>query len=250
MAKTNTQTNGSEMQEMMCVEKAMTKPVIVVNQTATIADTAKMMLDNRISGLPVVGPGGILVGIVSEGDFLRRSERGTQKKRSRWLEFFVGPGKLAQEYVQAHSRKVEEVMSGEPVSIGPANTLAQAVDLMMRHKIKRLPVVEGEKIIGILSRSDLMRAMWRSLPALDSRVLGDEHIRQDILAGLSSQSWSKNGFVRVKVDHGVAELSGTIFDERQRQAIMVATAKVHGIVSVVDQIVWVDALSGAMLGPP
>lgn len=142
MAKTNTQTNGSEMQEMMCVEKAMTKPVIVVNQTATLAHAAKMMLDNRISGLPVVGPGG------------------------------------------------------------------------------------------------------------NKKVLGDEHIRQDILAGLSSQSWSKNGFVRVKVDHGVAELSGTIFDERERQAIIVATENVHGIVTVVDQIVWVDALSGAMLRPP
>ena len=202
MAKTNAQTDGSEMQVMMCVEKVMTEPVVV------------------------------------------------QKKRSRWLEFFVDPGKLAQEYVQAHGRKIEEVMSGAPMSIGPANMLAQAVDLMMRHKIKRLPVVDGEKIVGILSRPDLMRAMWRSLPALDSKALDDEHIRQDILAGLSAQSWSKNGFVRVKVDHGVAELTGTIFDERERQAIMVATENVRGVVSVIDQIVWVDTLSGTMLGPP
>lgn len=237
------------MQKIFGVEQVMTKPVVVVGQTATVAQAAKLMLDNRISGLPVVGPGGRLVGIVSEGDFLRRSELGTQKKRSRWLEFWVGAGKLAQEYVQAHGRKVEEVMSSEPVSIGPADTLTKAVDLMLRHEIKRLPVVDSGNIVGIVSRSDLMRAMWRSFPLPDAKVPDDEHIRLGILAELSTQSWSGNGFVRVKVVSGVAELTGTIFDEREREAIKVAAENVNGVVSVIDQIVWVDPMSGIALSP-
>lgn len=238
------------MQEPIRVREAMTSPAVVVDQSATIAQAAKLMLDNRISGLPVVGADGALAGVVSDGDFLRRSELGTQRRRAGWLEFFVGQGKLAEEYVKSHGRKVEEVMSDEPISIGPDNTLAEAVDLMERHKIKRLPVVERTAIVGILSRSDLMRAMWRSLPAVDAKVLDDERIRQDILAELAAQSWSEKGFIRVRVDQGVAELTGSIFDERERQAIKVAAENVPGVVSVIDQIIWVEANTGVAMGAP
>ncbi len=117
------------------------------------------MLQNRISGLPVLDKDGELVGIVTEGDFLRRGELGTQRQRPKWLEFIVGPGKLAQEYTQSSGRKVEEIMTPDPRTIGEDETLEAVVDTMERHHVKRLPVTRGGRMVGIISRANLMHAL-------------------------------------------------------------------------------------------
>ena len=122
------------------------------------------MLEHHCSGLPVVTADGKLVGIVTEGDFLRRSELGTERHHSRWLEFFE-PGKLAGEYVLAHGRKVDEVMSDAVQTTRPDTSLDQIVDVMIRNHIKRLPVLEGSALVGIVSRSDILRALARALTA-------------------------------------------------------------------------------------
>src|ERR1700752_1872045 len=147
----------------MKARDVMTTRVISIETDAPITRAVRLMLQNRISGLPVVGPKGELVGMVTEGDFLRRGEIGTRRHRGRWLEFMIGPGRLADEYVHACGRKVEEVMSRNPVTITEDTPLDQAVDLMERHRIKRLPVVRDNIPVGIVSRSNVMRALI-SLP--------------------------------------------------------------------------------------
>jgi CBS domain-containing protein len=136
----------------------MTTNVISIPAQATILEAARMMLRNRISGLPVVDAQGRLIGMVTEGDFLRRSEIGTERQRPRWLEFLLGPGRMAEDYVRAAGRKVEDVMTRDPVAVSEDDDLQTMVELMERRRVKRLPVLRNGKIIGIVSRANLMRA--------------------------------------------------------------------------------------------
>ena len=143
----------------MKARDVMTWGVISVETDASVERAARLMLQNKVSGLPVVDSQGAMVGIVTEGDFLRRSEIGTKRRRPRWLEFLVGPGRLATEYVHAAGRKVSEIMTPDPCTVSPETSLEQIVDVMERRRIKRLPVVEDGKLIGIVSRANLMHAL-------------------------------------------------------------------------------------------
>jgi CBS domain-containing protein len=234
----------------MNVKDIMTYPVLAVRPSASVTDAARLMLTHQVSGLPVIEDDGTLAGIVSEGDFLRRAELGTGHKRAGWLEFFVSPGKAAEEYVQAHGRKIIQIMQSDVATITPDATLEDAVEHMASRGVKRLPVIKGGKVVGIVSRSDLMRAMLRVLPRGSAAFSNDERIRTEILTELAQQTWARNGAIRVIVDKGVVELSGTIFDERIREAARIAAENVAGVTKVVDQLVWLEPMSGMMLSPP
>ncbi|MGX5734459.1 CBS domain-containing protein [Bosea thiooxidans] len=234
----------------MLVQAVMTAPVVSVDPSTSVADAAKLMLSLRISGLPVVQSDGTLVGMVSEGDLLRRSELGTQRKRSWWLEFFASPGKIADEYVQANARRVGEIMATNVVTTQRNASLEKVVELMGRHRIKRLPVVQDGKVVGIVARSDLLRALAEALPTGNEPVSDDARIEAAIAAELAGQSWGRNGLIRVYVENGVAELTGTILDERARLAARVAAEKVPGVKSVNDQLVSIEPMSGTVLLSP
>ena len=215
----------------------MTTPVVAITASASVAEAADLMLTRNIRCLPVVGDDGSLAGIISEGDFLRRGELGTRRARPRWLEFLVGPGKLADEYVRSSGRRVAEVMTASVVSAAPGASLAEVVELMATHDIKNVPIVDADKIVGIVSRSDLMRILLRTLPKSGSATVDDEIIRRNILAELRGQSWSVGGdLIGITVDKGDVELSGAIFDERQRKAAVVAAENVAGVKKVTDKL--------------
>ena len=233
----------------MLAQDIMTASVITISPTASIGDAANLMLAHHISGLPVTTVNGTLVGMITEGDFLRRQELGTERKRSGWLEFFLSPGKAADEYVLSHGRKVEEVMSVNVAFIHPNATLDEIVTQMIDRKVKRLPVVADDKIIGIVSRSDLLRALSGKLPS-GAVARSDLALRDAIIAELSRQSWNAHGSIRVEVAGGVATLSGVIFDERERLAARVAVENVTGVKDVIDELTWVDTMSGMTLPPP
>ncbi|RWB79001.1 MAG: CBS domain-containing protein [Mesorhizobium sp.] len=222
----------------------MTKPVVTIATSASVAEAADLMLTRNIRCLPVVGDDGSLAGIISEGDFLRRGELGTRRARPRWLEFLVGPGKLADEYVRSSGRRVAEVMTAGVVSAVPGASLADVVELMATHDIKNVPIVDADKIVGIVSRSDLMRILLRTLPKSGSATVDDEVIRRNILAELRGQSWSVGGdLIGVTVDKGDVELSGAIFDERQRKAAVVAAENVAGVKKVTDKLFCAEPFS-------
>src|ERR1700674_3603142 len=143
----------------MRTHQIMTRKVITVGIAASIVDAANIMLENHISGLPVVDEAGKLVGIVSQGDFIRRAEIGTQRKRGRWLKFLVGPGRAASDFVHERGRKVGEIMTSEPYTVTGDATLEDIVKLMERGNVKRLPVMRGNKLVGIVTRSNLLQAV-------------------------------------------------------------------------------------------
>lgn len=226
----------------MQVRDVMTRNVVSVKADDSILSAARLMLQNRISGLPVLDANGALVGVVTEGDFLRRGELGTTKRRPRWVEFLLGPGKLAQEYVHQSGRKVFDVMTRAPHTVSEDDTLESVVTQMERHRVKRLPVMRDGKLVGIISRANLLHAL-ASLARETKAASGDDSaIRDRILETLAKQHWALA--VNVVVKNGVAEIWGTIMDERERQACIVAVENVPGVKQVHDHLVWVEPMSG------
>jgi CBS domain-containing protein len=223
----------------------MTRDVITVGPDSSIMAAARLMLQHRISGLPVVDAGGALVGILTEGDFLRRSETGTQRKRSRWLEFIIGPGKLAAEYAHESGRKVDEVMTDAVHTVAEDTPLDQIVHLMERHRIKRLPVLRGSALVGIVTRANVLRAVVRLAHEAKPASASDTEIRTRLIKELKALPWAPA--IGVAVNDGVVRLSGVLTDERQRAALRVAAENIPGVKNVVDDLVWVDPQSGLVL---
>ena len=228
----------------------MTQKVVSVGPDASILEAMQLMLANRISGLPVIAEGDKLVGIVTEGDFLRRAETGTQRARRRWLEFFMGPGKLADEYVQTHGRKVSQVMTPDPVTITEDTPLDVVVSLLEERRIKRLPVVRSGVVVGIVSRANLLHALASLARVQPIQARTDAAIREQIYAELDRQRWMPKDFINIVVREGEVELWGTILDERARQAVRVAAENVPGVKHVSDHLVWVEPMSGMTFEPP
>ena len=226
----------------MRVKDVMTVNVICIEADEPVLKAARLMLQNRISGLPIVDNDGELVGIVTEGDFLRRSELGTQRQRPKWLELIIGPGRLAQEYTHSSGRKVEDIMTPDPRTIGEDETLEAVVDKMERHCVKRLPVVRGGRVVGIISRANLMHALASVTREGPAPAAGDVAIRNQILAVIAKQDWAPR--INVIVNAGVAELHGVITDDRERAGLIVAAENVPGVKQVRDHLVWVEPVSG------
>ena len=143
----------------MNASDVMTRKVVSVRLDAPVGDAIRLMLDHRISGPPVVDGDSKVIGILTEGDLLRRAETGTERHRPRWLELLLGPGRLAGEYVRTHGRKVGEIMTEDVVSVAEDTPLVEIVRLMEGHRVKRLPVLRGDALVGIVTRADLVRTL-------------------------------------------------------------------------------------------
>ena len=225
----------------------MMRDVVTIASDATVLQAARLMLQHHISGLPVVDASGALVGILSEGDFLRRRETGTQRRRSRWLEFLMGPGKIASEYTHAHGMRVSEVMTETVRVVSEDATLEQVVELMERHRVKRVPVVSEGKLAGIVTRSNLMHAMVSMARTAPQALQSDAAIRDRLLAELQKQDWTPFATTNVVVSNGVVELWGAIVDERQRTALKVAAENIPGVKGVKDHLAWIEPGSGIVI---
>lgn len=230
----------------MKVSDVLTRNAISIEPDAEVLRAVRLMLQNRISGLPVLEVDGRLVGILTEGDLLRRQETGTEPRRSRWMEFLLGPGRLADEYVHVHGRRVREVMTTDLVTIDADATLDQVVELMQKHQIKRLPVMSDGKMVGIVSRANLLHALASLAAEAGPPVLDDERIRERIMSELMTGGWAPVSLVNVVVRNGVVDLWGAIIDDRQRKAILVAAENVPGVKEVRDHMTWIDPASGSI----
>jgi CBS domain-containing protein len=227
----------------MRAHQIMTRPVFTVLPEATVLEAANLMLERHISGLPVVDAGGKLVGIVSEGDFIRRSEIGTQRKRSRLLNFILGPGRAATDFVHEHGCRIAEIMTNDPVTISEDTPLEAIVALMEKNKLKRLPVMRGEKLVGIVSRANLLQAVASLARQVPDPTADDDHIRNRIIDALGKKDWCPHS-LSVVVRDGVVDLSGIITDERSRPAAIVCAENIAGVKKVHDRLCWVDPMSG------
>ena len=233
----------------MQAKDVMTRDVISVAPDATVLLAARLMLQHHISGLPVIDGSGKLVGVLSEGDFLRRQETQTQRRRSRWLEFLMGPGRTAGEYIHSHGSKVSEVMTEDVRTVGEDTPLEAIVELMERHRIKRVPVLRGKQVVGIVTRSNLMHAMVSLVRKAPPTTMDDAAIREQLLAEMKREQWAPAAMTTVVVRDGVVELWGVVIDDRQRQALTIAAENIPGVKAVKDHLVWVEPTSGMTIEP-
>ena len=231
----------------MEAQDVMSRPVFSITPTDTLTSAIRVMLQNHISGLPVIDADGRLQGMLTEGDLLRRVETGTQRQRPRWIAFFMGPGRLADEYVQTHARKVGEVMTPDPVTVAEDTPLEEVVSLLEKHRIKRVPVMRGEKVMGIISRANLLYALANIARDAKPVSLDDRAIRERLLVELDRQAWAPTGSLDIMVRDGTVQLWGTITDERKRQAIIVAAENIPGVKRVEDHLAWVDPMTGTVI---
>ena len=225
----------------------MTSFVVTVKPDATIEYAARLMLQYRISGLPVTDSGGAVLGIITESDLLRRAETGTEKQHPRWVSLLIGPGRLAQEYVNTHGRKVGEVMTERVLTVTPQTPISELVALMETKRVKRLPVVDQGRLVGIVSRADVMAALVGLLSEKPVGARTDAEIRKQILDEIDQQPWGPRGSVDVIVTNGIVILKGTIIDERERAALRVAAENVPGVRAVHDRLFWVDSVSSIVV---
>jgi len=230
----------------MQVKDVMTSGAIVIAASASLGEAIDLMLRSRISALPVVDEANSLVGMLSEGDLLRRDEIGTERQRPRWLELFLGSGRLADAYVHTHGRRVDEVMSRGVVSIEATAPLQDAVDLMTRRKVKRLPVLAGGRLVGVLARADLLKALRAKLVPSET-PLKDPEIHAAIMAEIKRQTWTPLASIEVEVHNGEVEFHGCVSDDRVRGALRVIAENVAGVRKIHDHIAWVEPNSGLLM---
>ena len=230
----------------MNARDVMTRNVVSISPDATVLQAAQTMLKHHISGLPVLEKGK-LVGVLSEGDFLRRRETQTQRRRSRWLEFLMGPGRMAEEYTHSHGSKVSEVMTTAIQTATEDASLEDIVRLMEKHHIKRVPVMRGTKMVGIITRANLMHAMVGLARGAKPVKASDAAIREQLMKIMEEQTWAPTAMVDVQVHDGVVELWGTILDERQRDALKVAAENIAGVKAVKDHLAWIEPMSGTIV---
>jgi CBS domain-containing protein len=214
----------------------MTKRVVSISPDASILVAADLMLKHHISGLPVIDNHAKLVGIITEGDFLRRAEIDTEPKRSSWLDALRGTSDATAEYVHSHGLSVKDVMTANPITVKEGTPLDEAVHLMENRNIKRLPVLRDGNIVGILSRANLVRALVSIHRKAPESLENDAVIRDCLVADVAKRSWSSGAVVDAVVHDGIVDLWGTVAEPSQREALVVLAKNVPGVVLVEDHL--------------
>jgi CBS domain-containing protein len=220
----------------MKARDVMVSPVITVKPSSTVKEVARIFIDRRISAAPVVDDQGKLVGIVSEGDLLHRSEAGTERKRASWLMLLTGNDTLAAEYVKAHARKVADVMTRKVVTATPDTPLHEIASILEKNSIKRVPIVRDGQLVGLVSRANLLQAVATARKELEI-PLSDTTIRDQLQSHLAAQPWAHTSLLNVTVSGGVVELWGITSSDAERKAIRVAAESAPGVRAVNDNLI-------------
>jgi len=223
----------------MKAKDVMVKDVITVRPDDSVFAAAQLLVKNDISALPVVDDEGRAVGIISEADLMRREEIGTEKQRPWWLEAMTPATTLANEFAKSHGKRVAELMSRHIVSASEDTPLAEIAALLERNRIKRVPIIKGGKLVGVVSRTNIIQALASSKrePDDERHGEGDRAIRWEILARLAEQKWTDFGSRNVIVAGGVVHLWGLVGSAEERRALTALAEGVPGVIGVVDEMI-------------
>ena len=212
----------------------MTRTVVSVTADTKVSEVAATLIAHRISGVPVVDAANRVVGIISEGDLYRRPELGTDQPRRRWIEFFTSNATLARDYVHSHGSMAGDVMSREVVGVSPETPVSEIAELLERWRIKRVPVLDDGKLVGIVSRSNLIQALACSQPGRGSTPGIDRHIRDDLMHEYANYPWGERIESNVIVVDGVVNLWGVVDSRAEADALRVAAEATPNVLGVTD----------------
>jgi CBS domain-containing protein len=214
----------------MKVADIMTRDVFCVPPDALVRDVARLMMEHRISGVPVVDGERRVLGVVSERDLLRRPEIGTDREERGWLSMLVSDEIRVRDFAKSRGRSAREVMTQPAICVTAQTSLEEALDVMERHGIKRLPVLEQGRLAGLMSRADVVKAWLRQQARPPSE--SDRELRERVVARLRSLAWTKSARINVEAEEGVVRLWGTVASTTQRDAIVVAVSSLDGVKDV------------------
>ena len=220
----------------MQAKDVMTTNVVTVTSDDRVEDIAKLLLERHISGAPVLDADGRLVGVVSEGDLMRRLE-GDAGRRSWWLKLLASPEERARDYTKSHGRLAGDVMTREVVTVAEDTPVGEIAHLLERRRIKRVPVVRDGKVVGIVSRANLLHGLAAHKDRVASEPSPDDRtIRKAVMALVERQGWITHGSLNVMVSDGVVELWGWVDSEDERKALRLAVEEVAGVNAVQDHL--------------
>jgi CBS domain-containing protein len=223
----------------------MVSNVITVGPAACVQDVAAILLKNRISAVPVVGDQGELLGIVSEGDLMHRPEAGTELRRSWWLEFMASNEILASEYVKTHARRITDVMTRKVITASPDTPLNEIARLLEKYRIKRVPIVQSGKIVGIVSRANLLQALASlQKEQVPATAPDDTAIRTTLMAGLKAEPWAHTLLMNATVQNGTVDLWGMVTSPAEKKAVRVLAEGIPGVRAVNDNLLVRPVMSG------
>lgn len=234
----------------MIAADVMTRNVISIAPDATVEEAVKLMLARGISGLCVVDKAGEMAGILTEGDLLRREELGTQRSRPWWLRLLASPARQAADFTRANGRHVRDVMTEDVVSIAQTAPLEDVVEAMEKNRVKRLPVTADGRVIGVVSRSDLLRALIGRVRHAEPLTGDDRTIRTTIMNALEGQSWAPTTTLNVTVCDAIVDVWGTITNEEERRGIQVLVENTPGVKTVHDHLVYIEPYTGMVIEAP
>jgi len=219
----------------MKARDVMVAPVVTVKPYSTVKEVAKTLVDRRISAVPVVDDVGKLVGIISEGDLMHRSETGTERQYRWWIRLVEGDASLPADYIKAHGRKAADIMTQNVITAAPDTALDEVAITMEKNSIKRVPIVRDGQLVGIVSRANLVQAL-ATMPKGLEIPLSDSQIREKLLSHLKEQPWADTHLLNVTVTDGVVSLWGVTSSESERKAIRVAAEATPGVRAVNDHL--------------
>lgn len=215
----------------------MVRDVVTVHPDTDVTEAVKLMSEHDVSALAVVDAAGNLVGVISEADLIHRVEIGTEKRRPWWLEAVTGASTLAEEFAKSHGKKVDEVMTDGVISVTEETPLSEIAALFERKRIKRVPVVKNGKLVGIVSRSNLIQALASVVGRMDQHDETDRQIRLELLSRLKDQPWTGFGDRNITVGNRVVHLWGLVGSEAERKALLALAESVPGVSRVSDEMI-------------
>lgn len=211
----------------MKAKDVMTTVVHTVGPDTPVEAIAQLLLDRRISGVPVVAESGKVLGVVSECDLMRRPESGTVKRRAWWLSLVSSNGELARDYVKTHGTKAADVMNAPAITVDADEDLADVAALLEKRRIKRVPVMKDGKLVGIVTRSNLLHGLIARRTGKVAET--DGAIRKHIEDELAGEVWANLLTTNVVVTDGVVHLWSMVGSESEREALVVAARRVPGV---------------------
>jgi CBS domain-containing protein len=220
----------------MNAQETMTKDVITVGPDATVGEIAGLFVRHRISAVPVVSADNRVVGIVTQTDLGHRSETGTEKKRKWWLDVFADADARAREYIKSHGLKAQDVMTRHIVSVSKTASLAEVAEVLDTHRIRQVPVMEGGKLVGMISRTDLVRKLAEVTVSAPATRPENGILQKAIWDQIKAQAWLRSSYINLAVKDGVVELWGAVDSNEQRRALRVLVEGVSGVQKVEDNV--------------
>ncbi len=213
----------------------MTSEVVTVDEDAPVQTAARLMAERRISALPVIDRHHRVIGMVSEGDLMHRAETGTERRRAWWLDMLASTNQLAADYIKSHGGKVKDVMTRDVISVTDATPVADIAAVLEAKRIKRVPVLRDGRLVGIVSRANLVRALAMTISERPSGAEADDRtLRDRLLAELRAQRWAEVAPENITVKDGVVHLWSSYLSEEERRALIVAAEGIPGVRSVED----------------